>query len=123
MVAEHRGLCITDEQRFRFASVMSHAADDAGTSSDPEFRSPLLPTSSGALGSHLVSSQAEAVFVEHAPITRWGWGVAPPTRATWASSRCRVVPRFASATPSLLRSLLQHRLSSATSVSNQIHRS
>ena len=30
MVGKHRGLAITSEQRFRFASLMSLAADDAG---------------------------------------------------------------------------------------------
>jgi len=36
---KHVGLGITDEQRFRFASLMSLAADDAGMPADPEFRS------------------------------------------------------------------------------------
>src|SRR5918994_5536187 len=39
MVGKHRGLAITSEQRFRFASLMSLAADDAELPSDPEFRS------------------------------------------------------------------------------------
>ena len=47
MLAKHRQLGITDEQRFRFASLMSHAADDAGMPNDPEFRSPWSPISNG----------------------------------------------------------------------------
>ena len=39
MVGKHRDLGITSEQRFRFASLMSAAADDAGLPDDPEFRS------------------------------------------------------------------------------------
>lgn len=34
MLAKHRGLGITPEQRFRFASLMSLAADDAGGGDD-----------------------------------------------------------------------------------------
>jgi hemoglobin len=42
MLAHHRGLAITPEQRFRFASLLSLAADDAGLPHDPEFRSALV---------------------------------------------------------------------------------
>ena len=38
MLAHHRDLGITPDQRFRFASLMSLAADDAGLPDDPEFR-------------------------------------------------------------------------------------
>jgi hypothetical protein len=38
MVTKHRDLDIQPEQRFRFASLMSLAADDAGLPADPEFR-------------------------------------------------------------------------------------
>ena len=38
MLDHHRGLGITAEQRFRFATLMSRAADDAGLPDDPEFR-------------------------------------------------------------------------------------
>ena len=42
MLAKHRDLGITPDQRFRFAATMSHAADDAGLPDDPEFRSALV---------------------------------------------------------------------------------
>ena len=42
MLAKHRDLAITSEQRFRFASLMSLAADDAELPGDPEFRSALV---------------------------------------------------------------------------------
>jgi hemoglobin len=42
MVGKHHGLGITPEQRFRFASLMSLAADDAKLPDDPEFRSAFI---------------------------------------------------------------------------------
>src|SRR6266542_1970412 len=39
MLGKHHGLAISSAQRFRFASLMSLAADDAGLPADPEFRS------------------------------------------------------------------------------------
>jgi hemoglobin len=42
MLASHRGLKIGPEQRRRFVSLMSVAADDAGLPDDPEFRSALM---------------------------------------------------------------------------------
>ena len=42
MLNKHLQLGITHEQRFRFASLMSLAADDAGMPNDPEFRSALV---------------------------------------------------------------------------------
>jgi len=78
MLAHHRGLAITSEQRFRFASLMSLAADDAGLPADPEFRAAFV----GYLewGTRLAqhNSQTGGDVVEHAPVPRWGWGVAPP---------------------------------------------
>ena len=78
MLAHHRDLAITAEQRFRFASLMSLAADDAGLPDDPEFRAALV----GYLewGTRLAqhNSQPGAEVVERAPVPRWGWGVAPP---------------------------------------------
>src|SRR5205085_198190 len=42
MLAHHRDLAITPEQRHRFASTMSLAADDAGLPDDPEFRAAVI---------------------------------------------------------------------------------
>lgn len=42
MLAKHRGLRITEEQRHRFVALLSLAADDAGLPADPEFRSALM---------------------------------------------------------------------------------
>src|SRR3954451_12846486 len=50
MLAHHRGLGITPEQRHRFVSLMSLAADDAACPLIPSSARPCWPTSSGALG-------------------------------------------------------------------------
>jgi hemoglobin len=78
MVEKHSRLGITDAQRFRFASLMSLAADDAGMPSDPEFRSALVAYLEWGTRIALANSQADAAVVEHAPVPRWGWGEAPP---------------------------------------------
>ena len=78
MLAHHRGLGITPEQRFRFASLMSLAADDAGLPDDPEFRSALVAYLEWGTRIALANSQPSAQVAEHAPVPRWGWGEAPP---------------------------------------------
>lgn len=78
MLAHHRGLAITGEQRFRFASLMSLAADDAALPDDPEFRSALVGYLEWGTRLAQMNSQPDAAVVEHAPVPRWGWGVAPP---------------------------------------------
>ena len=42
MLAKHRGLAITPEQRLRFVTLLSAAADTAGLPPDPEARSALM---------------------------------------------------------------------------------
>jgi hemoglobin len=78
MLAKHRGLAITPEQRFRFVSLMSLAADDARLPDDPEFRSALLAYLEWGTRLAQHNSQPGAEVVEHAPVPRWGWGEAPP---------------------------------------------
>ncbi len=80
MLAHHRGLGITPEQRFRFASLMSLAADDAGLPDDPEFRSALVAYLEWGTRLALHNSQPDAEAAQHAPVPRWGWGEAPPYR-------------------------------------------
>lgn len=78
MLAHHLNLKINPEQRHRFASTMSLAADDAQLPEDPEFRAALV--SYLEWGSRLAVSNSRdgAEVVEQAPVPRWGWGVAPP---------------------------------------------
>ena len=80
MLARHRGLGITSEQRRRFVSLLSVAADEAGLPDDPEFRSALLAYAEWATRLAMHNSQPGADVVPHAPVPRWGWGVAPPYR-------------------------------------------
>ncbi len=78
MLAKHRDLAITAEQRFRFASLMSLAADDAGLPDDAEFRSALVAYLEWGTRLALHNSQPGAAVAPHAPVPRWGWGEAPP---------------------------------------------
>ena len=79
MLAHHRGLSITPEQRHRFASTMSLAADDAKLPDDPEFRAAIIGYVEWGTRLAMHNSQPDATDVaEHAPVPRWGWGVAPP---------------------------------------------
>jgi hemoglobin len=78
MLAHHRGLAITPEQRLRFASLLSLAADDAGLPDDPEFRSAFVAYVEWGTRIALHNSQPDAEVSEHAPVPRWGWGEAPP---------------------------------------------
>jgi hemoglobin len=78
MVNKHVGLGITPEQRFRFASLMSHAADDAGLPSDPEFRAAFVGYVEWGTRIALANSAPDADPVQQAPVPHWGWGVAPP---------------------------------------------
>jgi hemoglobin len=80
MLDHHRGLGITAEQRLRFATLMSRAADDAGLPDDPEFRAAFVGYVEWGTRLALANSQPGAEVVEEAPVPRWGWGVAPPYR-------------------------------------------
>ena len=78
MLAHHRNLAITPEQRLRFASTMSLAADDAALPADPEFRAALVSYLEWGTRLAVENSQPGAEVITHAPVPRWGWGVAPP---------------------------------------------
>jgi len=78
MLAHHRDLGITADQRFRFASLMSLAADDASLPSDPEFRAALVGYLEWGTRLAMHNSQPGADVVQQAPVPHWGWGVAPP---------------------------------------------
>jgi hemoglobin len=78
MLTHHRGLAITPEQRHRFVSLLSVAADDAGLPDDPEFRAALMGYAEWGTRLAMANSQPDADVIPHAPVPRWGWGVAPP---------------------------------------------
>jgi len=80
MLGRHRGLAITPEQRLRFVTLLSRAADAAQLPADPEFRAAIMGYAEWGTRLALANSQPGAQVAEHAPVPRWGWGVAPPYR-------------------------------------------
>jgi hemoglobin len=78
MLARRHDLGITAGRRLAFVTSLSHSADDVGLPSDPEFRAAIMgyPEWGTRLAVH--NSQPGAQTVAHAPVPRWGWGVAPP---------------------------------------------
>jgi hemoglobin len=80
MLAKHRGLGITGDQRLRFVTLLSRAADDAGLPDDPEFRAAFVGYVEWGTRLALHNSSDAGDVVPHAPVPHWGWGVAPPYR-------------------------------------------
>jgi hemoglobin len=80
MLAHHRGLRITPEQRLRFVTLLSQAADVAALPADPEFRAALMGYAEWGSRLALHNSDPDAEVAPSAPVPRWGWGVAPPYR-------------------------------------------
>jgi hemoglobin len=78
MLAEHRGLAIGGEQRLRFVTLLSRAADLARLPDDPEFRAAIMGYAEWGTRLAVGNSQPGAEPAPHAPVPRWGWGVAPP---------------------------------------------
>jgi hemoglobin len=78
MLDRHRGLAITAEQRLTFVTLLSRAADDVGLPADPEFRAAIMGYAEWGTRLAVHNSQPGAQTVAHAPVPRWGWGVAPP---------------------------------------------
>ena len=65
-------------QRLAFVTLLSRAADDAGLPDDPEFRAAIMGYAEWGTRLAVHNSQPGAQTVAHAPVPRWGWGVAPP---------------------------------------------
>lgn len=80
MLARHRGLAITPDQRLRFVTLLSRAADDVALPGDPEFRAAIMSYAEWGTRLAVHNSGPTAKTVAHAPVPRWGWGVAPPYR-------------------------------------------
>jgi hemoglobin len=78
MLSKHRGLHITSEQRLRFVTLLSRAADDADLPGDPEFRAAVMGYAEWGTRLAVHNSSGADDIVAHAPVPRWGWGVAPP---------------------------------------------
>ena len=80
MLAKHRNLAISGEQRLRFVTLLSRAADEADLPADPEFRAALMGYAEWGTRLAVENSAEGATPVPDAPVPRWGWGVAPPYR-------------------------------------------
>jgi hemoglobin len=78
MLARHRGLGITAGQRLMFVTLLSRAADDVDLPADPEFRAAVIGYAEWGTRLAVHNSQPGAQTAAHAPVPRWGWGVAPP---------------------------------------------
>lgn len=78
MLSKHRGLGITAEQRLRFVTLLSRAADLADLPTDPEFRAALMGYAEWGTRLAVHNSGDAPDVAEHAPVPRWGWGEAPP---------------------------------------------
>jgi hemoglobin len=78
MLGMHRGLGITEEQRFRWVTLIALAADEARLPDDPEFRSAFLAYVEWGTRLAVANSQPGAEPPPRAPVPRWGWGEAPP---------------------------------------------
>jgi hemoglobin len=78
MLAKHRGLGIDPQRRLRFVTLLSRAADGAGLPADPEFRAAIMGYAEWGTRLAVENSAPDAQPTPHAPVPRWGWGVAPP---------------------------------------------
>ena len=78
MLARHHDLAITTQQRLMFVTLLSRAADDSGLPADPEFRAAIMGYAEWGTRLAMHNSQPWAQTAAHAPVPRWGWGVAPP---------------------------------------------
>jgi hemoglobin len=80
MLAKHRGLALTEEERRRWVSLICDAADEAGLPADPEFRAAFVAYIEWGTRLAVANSQPGATPPPKAPVPRWGWGEAPPYR-------------------------------------------
>jgi CDGSH-type Zn-finger protein/ferredoxin len=78
MVARHRNLALTEQQRQRWVALMVQTADEVGLPDDPDFRSTLVAYLEWGTRIAVINSQPDAHVIEHAPIPHWGWGQTPP---------------------------------------------
>lgn len=78
MVAQHEGRALTEEQRARWAHLMSQAADMAELPADPEFRSAFVAYIEWGSRIAWENSQPDAHPPRHLPVPRWDWGCAGP---------------------------------------------
>lgn len=78
MLGRHLGKAITEAQRRRWVNLLLDAADQVGLPGDPEFRAAFLGYLEWGTRLAVQNSQPGATPPAHAPVPRWGWGIAPP---------------------------------------------
>jgi truncated hemoglobin YjbI/quinol monooxygenase YgiN len=78
MLAHHIGKAITHQQRRRWVDLLIDTADEVGLPADPEFRAAFVAYLEWGTRIAVENSQPHAEPMPHAPVPRWGWGVAPP---------------------------------------------
>ena len=78
MLAKHRGLAITPSSGCASSRCCHARLTTAGLPDDPEFRAALMGYAEWGTRLAVHNSQPGAEVAEHAPVPRWGWGVAPP---------------------------------------------
>jgi hemoglobin len=78
MLAKHRGLSLTDEQRTHWISRMLRTADEVGLPADPKLPGGIrrLPGVGNPARGYEQFPNAEVM--EHAPVPQWSWGQSPP---------------------------------------------
>ncbi len=69
---------MTREQRLRFVTLLSRAADDVALPATRSTRAALMGYAEWGTRLAVQNSAADATPVGQAPVPRWGWGVAPP---------------------------------------------
>jgi truncated hemoglobin YjbI len=74
MLAKHRDLALTEQQRQRWITRMAATADEVGLPADPGLRSTLLAYLEWGTRIAVANSHPGAEVVEHAPVPHWGWG-------------------------------------------------
>ena len=78
MIRRHLHRHLTQAQRRAWVALLLDTADELRLPDDPEFRSALVGYLEWGSRLALHNSQPGAEFPAHAPVPRWGWGVAPP---------------------------------------------
>jgi hemoglobin len=78
MATKHLGRHITEEQRRRWVSLLTDAADEAGLPTDPEFRAVFAYYIEWGTRMAILYSGDNPPPVTAAPVPTWGWNQTPP---------------------------------------------
>jgi truncated hemoglobin YjbI len=73
MVSQHRDRALTEEQRARWAQLMSRCADEAGLPTDPEFKAAFVSYIEWGSRIAVENSSPGATPPMHMPVPRWWW--------------------------------------------------